>query len=176
VAVLFGDGAGAVVVGRAPDEEHGVLSVCLHADGAGAQELWIEAPASRKTPRLTAQMLDEGRHYPKMNGRQVFRWAVEKMPEVAREALQQAGLTLDDVDLLVPHQANRRISEMVAARLELPADKVVHNIERFGNTTAATIPMALDRAVQDGRIQQGTTVLMTTFGSGFTWAGAVVRF
>ncbi len=175
VAVLFADGAGAAVVGRASDDEHGVLSICLHADGAGAEQLWIEAPASRCSPRLTQQMLEEGRHYPKMNGRQVFRWAVEKMPEVAREALQQAGLTLDDVDLLVPHQANRRISEMVAARLQLPADKVVHNIERFGNTTAATLPMALDRAYRDGRIQPETTVLMTTFGSGFTWGGAVLR-
>jgi 3-oxoacyl-[acyl-carrier-protein] synthase-3 len=176
VAVLFGDGAGAAVVGRAPDDERGILAVCLHADGTGAEELWIEAPASRRTPRLTQQMLDEGRHYPKMNGRQVFRWAVEKMPAVAREALSQAGLSLGDVDLLVPHQANRRISEMVAARLELPGDKVIHNIERYGNTTAATIPMALDRAFHDGRIQAGTNVLMTTVGSGFTWGGAVIRF
>ena len=176
VAVLFGDGAGAVVVGRALDDQRGVLSVCLHADGAGAQQLWIEAPASRHTPRLTPDMLDEGRHYPKMNGRQVFRWAVEKMPEAAFEALELAGLEVKDVDLLVPHQANRRISEMVAARIHLAAEQVVHNIEDYGNTTAATIPMALDRAFQDGRIQSGTTVLMTTFGSGFTWGGAVVRF
>ena len=176
VAVLFGDGAGAVVVGQAPDDERGVLSICLHADGAGAEQLWIEAPASRHAPRLSPQMLAQGRHFPQMNGRQVFRWAVEKMPEVAFETLQKAGLTLSDVDLLVPHQANRRISEMVAARLQLPAEKVVHNIEKYGNTTAATIPMALDRAFKDGRIEPGTTVLMTTFGSGFTWGGAVVRF
>ena len=121
-------------------------------------------------------MIDEGRHYPKMNGKQVFRWACDKMPEVAHEAMKEAGLTLEDVDLLVPHQANQRINEMVASRIGLPPAKVVHNIEEYGNTTAATIPMALDRAFQEGRVQRDTTVLFTTFGSGFTWAGGVLRF
>jgi 3-oxoacyl-[acyl-carrier-protein] synthase-3 len=176
VSVLFGDGAGAAVVGRATDDEHGVLSVCLHADGGGAEQLWLEAPASRLQPRITHEMLDQGRQFPRMNGKQVFRWACEKMPEAALEALARAGLTLADVDLLVPHQANQRINEVVAARIGVAPERVVHNIEQFGNTTAATIPMALDRAFREGRVGRDTTVLMTTFGSGFTWAGAVVRF
>jgi 3-oxoacyl-[acyl-carrier-protein] synthase-3 len=176
VTVLFGDGAGAAVIGRAPDDARGVLSVCLHSDGSQAQELWIEAPASCHSPRLSHQMIDEGRHYPRMNGSRVFRWAVDKMPAVALEALEQAGLTLDQVDLLVCHQANQRISELVASRIGIAPEKVVHNIAEYGNTTAATIPMALDRARREGRLGPGTVALLTTFGSGFVWGGAVVRF
>lgn len=175
VAVLFGDGAGAVVVGPAKDDDHGLLSMCLHADGSGARDLWIEAPASAYQPRITQQMLDEGRQYPKMNGKQVFKWAVEKMPEVAIEAVEKAGLKMSDVDLFIPHQANMRINQMVAWRLELPEEKVVHNIEKYGNTTAATIPMALDQAYKDGRVHPGANILFAAFGSGYTWAGAVLR-
>lgn len=175
VAVLFGDGAGAVVVGRARDEAHGLRSMCLHADGVGAKDLWLEAPASAYDPRITHAMLDEGRHYPKMVGKQVFRWAIEKMPEVSIEAVTKAGLTMKDVDLFIPHQANMRINQMVAARLELPDEKVVHNIEKFGNTTAATIPMALDRAFKEGRVRPGANLLFAAFGAGFTWAGAVLK-
>lgn len=176
VAVLFGDGAGAAVVGKSKDDDHGLLSICLHADGVGAEHLWVEAPASKHIPRLTQEMLDDARHYPKMKGKQVFRWATEKMPEVANEALEKAGLTIKDVDLLVPHQANMRINQLVGWRLEMDEEKVVHNIEKFGNTTAATIPMALDKAFQEGRIQDGTLVLYAAFGAGYTWAGGVMRF
>jgi len=176
VAVLFGDGAGAAVIGQARDDSSGLLSIALHADGSAAEDLWLEAPASKYMPRITQAMLDEGRHYPKMKGKQVFRWATEKMPEVAHEVLASAGLTMRDVDLFVPHQANMRINQLVGWRLELDEEKVVHNIEKYGNTTAATIPMALDVAIQDGRIKEGTTVLFAAFGAGFTWAGAVLRF
>ena len=176
VAVLFGDGAGAAVVGRAKDDEHGLLSCCLHSDGSAAKDLWLEAPASAYMPRLTHEMLDEARHYPKMNGKQVFRWATDKMPEVALEAVEKAGLKLEQIDLFVPHQANMRINQLVAWRLEIPEEKVVHNIEKYGNTTAATIPMALDVALADGRLKDDTTVLFAAFGAGFTWAGAVLRF
>ncbi len=176
VAVLFGDGAGAVVVGAAKDDAHGLLSMNLGADGTGAKELWVEAPASARVPRLTPQMLAEGRHYPKMVGKQVFRWAVEKMPAAARQAVADAGLTMEQIDLFVPHQANMRINQMVAANLGLGDEKVVHNIEKYGNTTAATIPMALDAALEQGRIKDGTTVLFAAFGAGYTWAGAVLRF
>jgi 3-oxoacyl-[acyl-carrier-protein] synthase-3 len=175
VAVLFGDGAGAAVVGPAKDDSKGLLSVCLHADGAGVKELWCEAPASCYDPRITHAMIDEGRHYPKMVGKQVFRWAIDKMPEVAVEAVRKAGMTMRDIDLFVPHQANMRINQMVAARLELPDEKVVHNIEKYGNTTAATIPMALDAAYKDGRVKPGTNLLFAAFGAGYTWAGAVMR-
>jgi 3-oxoacyl-[acyl-carrier-protein] synthase-3 len=176
VTVLFGDGAGAAVVGRSERDDHGLLSIALHADGTGAKDLWIDAPGSRYMPRMTHEMLDEGRHYPKMNGKQVFRWATDKMPEVAHEVLKEAGLTIKDVDLFVPHQANMRINQLVAWRLELDEEKVVHNIEKYGNTTAATIPMALDKAFKEDLIKEGANVLFAAFGAGFTWAGAVMRF
>lgn len=175
VAVLFGDGAGAAVVGPAKDDDHGILSMCLHADGSGAKELWCEGPASAYMPRITAEMMDAGRHYPKMIGKQVFRWAIEKMPEVSIEAVQKAGLTLRDIDLVVPHQANMRINQLVGARLEVPEEKMVHNIEKFGNTTAATIPMALDAAYKAGRVKPEQNILFAAFGAGYTWAGAVMR-
>jgi 3-oxoacyl-[acyl-carrier-protein] synthase-3 len=181
VTVLFGDGAGAVLLG--PGDEHGaegptrgVLTVVLHSDGAGAKELWVEAPASAHSPRLTPEMMVEGRHYPRMNGKQVFRWATAKMPEVAREALDRAGLSISDVDLFIPHQANMRINQHVANELGIPESKVVHNIDRYGNTTAATIPIGISEAQQEGRIKAGTTVLFAAFGAGFTWGAAVVRF
>lgn len=178
VAVLFGDGAGAVVVQPTAegDQGKGVLTVELAADGSGARDLWLEAPASMYVPRLTPEMMQEGRHYPKMNGKQVFRWAVEKMPQIALEALGRVGKTASDVDLFVPHQANMRINQMVAAKLGIPEDKVVHNIERYGNTTAATIPIGLSESWKEGRIREGTTVLSAAFGAGFTWASAVIQF
>ena len=176
IAVLFGDGAGAAVIGKSKDDDHGLLSVCLHADGVGAEDLWIEAPGSKYMPRMTQEMLDEGRWFPKMKGKQVFRWATDKMPAVALEALEKAGLGIKDVDLFVPHQANMRINQLVGWRLELDEEKVVHNIEKYGNTTAATIPMALDVAFKDGRIKEDTLVLYAAFGAGFTWAGGVMRF
>jgi 3-oxoacyl-[acyl-carrier-protein] synthase-3 len=179
VTVLFGDGAGAVLLGPGDergDRPRGVLTVVLHSDGSGAKDLWVEAPASAHSPRLTSEMMTEGRHYPRMNGKQVFRWATAKMPEVAREALDRAGLSISDIDLFVPHQANMRINQHVAHELGIPEDKVVHNIERYGNTTAATIPIGISEAQQEGRIQAGTTVLFAAFGAGFTWGAAVVRF
>jgi 3-oxoacyl-[acyl-carrier-protein] synthase III len=176
VAVLFGDGAGAALVGPSTSESRGVLSLRLHADGSGAKDLWTYAPASMRQPRLTHEMMDQGLHFPQMNGKQVFRWATEKMPQVAREALDAAGLAVVDVDLFVPHQANMRINQMVAARLGIPEEKVVHGIERYGNTTAATIPIGLSEAWAEGRLGEGKTVLLAAFGSGYTWAAGVVRF
>ena len=176
VTVLFGDGAGAVVVQPSDDDSKGIKSIELASDGVGARDLWTEAPASMLEPRLSQQMLEEGRHYPKMNGKQVFRWAVEKMPEVALAALSKVGKTPQDVDLFVPHQANMRINQMVAQKLGIPEDRVVHNIQRYGNTTAATIPIGLSESWKDGKIREGSTVLMAAFGAGFTWASAVVEF
>jgi 3-oxoacyl-[acyl-carrier-protein] synthase-3 len=176
VTVLFGDGAGAVVVGESPSEDRGILSMKLHADGSGAYDLWIPAPGSRHIPRVTHEMLDKGLQYPKMNGKQVFRWATEKMPEVAEESLRAAGMTIEDIDLFVPHQANMRINQYVAMKLNLPQEKIVHNIDRYGNTTAATIPIGLSESWADGRLKEGTRVLMAAFGSGYTWAGAVMKW
>ena len=176
VAVLFGDGAGAVLVGEATRPNQGVHALELHADGAGAYDLWLEAPASKMNPRLTHEMLDQGKHFPQMNGKQVFRWATEKMPEVAHSVVAKAGLTMADVDLFVPHQANMRINQVVAAKLGIADDRVVHNIERYGNTTAATIPIGISESWREGKIRDGSRVLMVAFGAGFTWAGGVAVF
>lgn len=176
VAVLFGDGAGAVVMGPSPSEDRGVLNVIIRSDGVGAHDLMVEAPASKFIPRLTKEMLDEGRHYPKMNGKQVFRWATEKMPEVAQQSLAAANMTIDDVDLFIPHQANMRINQYVAMKLNLPQEKIVHNIDRYGNTTAATIPIGISETWGEGRLPSGTRVLFAAFGAGYTWGASVVRF
>ena len=175
VAVIFGDGAGAVVVQPSPDDR-GIQTVELAADGVGARELMVEAPASMYDPRIDEKMLAEGKHYPKMNGKTVFRWAVDKMPEVAESVLKKVGKTAADVDLFVPHQANMRINQLVAMKLNIEQDRVVHNIERYGNTTAATIPIGISESWKEGKIRQGSTVLMAAFGAGFTWGAAVVEF
>ncbi len=174
VAVLFGDGAGAAVIGAATEPGRGLKSLQLHADGAGARDLWLEAPASAYVPRLTPEMLVEGKHYPSMNGKQVFRWATEKMPEVSRAVLEEAHLTAADVDLFVPHQANLRINQFVCHKLGIPEAKAVSNIEKYGNTTAATIPLGLSEAWREGRCGPGSNVLFAAFGSGFTWGAAVL--
>ena len=175
VAVLFGDGAGAAVIGAATEPDQGIKSLILHADGSGAKDLWTEIPASAYSPaRITKEHLDEGRQFPAMNGKQVFRWATEKMPEVAKNAMEKAGVTAAQIDLFVPHQANLRINQMVGAKLGIPEAKTVANIEKYGNTTAATIPLGLSEAWREGRCQRGSNVLMAAFGSGYTWAGAVI--
>ncbi len=176
VSVLFGDGAGAVVVGPEEDENKGILSTHLHSEGRYAKELWVEAPASVLHPRLTKEMLEEGRHYPKMNGRNVYKHAVTRMPEVIMEALNANGYQLSDIGLLVPHQANMRINEYVGNMLGIPPEKIVHNIQKYGNTTAATIPLCLYDALKDGRLKPGLLVCIVSFGAGFTWASALVRW
>lgn len=157
-------------------DDRGIRTVELAADGVGYRDLWVEAPASMYDPRIDHQMLDEGRHFPRMNGKQVFRWAVEKMPEVALSVLGRVGKTPAEIDLFVPHQANMRINQMVAGKLGIPEDRVVHNIERYGNTTAATIPIGISESWKAGQIREGSTVLMAAFGAGFTWGAAVVEF
>ncbi len=176
VAVLFGDGAGAVVVGESEDEKRGILSTHLHSEGKYAKELWVEAPASILHPRLTQEMLDQGRHYPKMNGKNVYKHAVTRMPEVIMEALNANGYKISDIDLLVPHQANMRINEYVAGTLGIAPEKVVHNIQKYGNTTAATIPLCFYDAIEDGRLKPGTLVCVAAFGAGFTWASSLLRW
>ena len=175
VAVLFGDGAGAAVL-EATDGGARILDSELHADGRYAEILMVEAPASRLQPRLTAEMLEEGRHYPKMDGKAVFKHAVERLPEVIRSILARNGYTLDDVALLVPHQANMRINEMVTRQLGFPPEKVVHNIQHYGNTTAASIPIALHEAALAGRVRSGDLVLLAAFGAGLTWGATLVRW
>ena len=175
VTVLFGDGAGAVVL-EATDGDSRVIGHRLHADGRYADYLTIRAPASSRNPRITHEMLDQGLHYPHMDGRAVFRQAVEHLPEVIHELLDATGYGVDDIDVFVPHQANLRINEVVIRKLGLPRRKMVSNIDRYGNTTAASIPIALDEAVADGRIQRGDLVLLAAFGAGLTWGATLVRW
>jgi 3-oxoacyl-[acyl-carrier-protein] synthase-3 len=160
-----------------PGEENvGVLASALHSDGSYAESLMVEAPASRLNPRIHEGMLREGRHYPVMDGRNIFKLAVHRLPEVTVEVLQEAGVGLDQVDLIIPHQANLRINQAYEKALSLPEGKVFHNIQRYGNTTAASIPLALDEAWEQGRIGPGGTVLLVGLGAGLTWGAVLHRF
>jgi 3-oxoacyl-[acyl-carrier-protein] synthase-3 len=176
LAVLFGDGAGAVVVEPGGDDGPGVLAWVLHSDGAHAQDLMCEAPSSLVQGRITAEMVTAGRQYPQMNGRQVFKHATTRFPEVIHEVLGKCGHTLDEVKLIVPHQANQRIGDTVAARLGVPPQRVFQNIQRCGNTTAASIPIALAEARDLGLVGPGDLVVLAAFGSGFTWGAAALRW
>lgn len=177
MAVLFGDGAGAVIVEPNPEEDgRGILSTHLFADGRYVEDLWMEKPSPVDKPVVTEELLRAKKFFPRMEGRNVFKNASEKMPEAVRVALQHNGLTVEDIALLIPHQANDRISQMVAHSLRLPLERVARNIDRFGNTTAASIPIALDEAARQGRIHRGDIVVLTAFGSGYTWASAVIRW
>jgi 3-oxoacyl-[acyl-carrier-protein] synthase-3 len=176
MAVLFGDGAGAAVLTASDEPGRGVLSTHLHADGRFAELLWGEVSSCKMHPRITTELMAQGRHYPSMNGKEVFKHAVTRMPEVVNEALQAHGLTADDLDLLIPHQANQRITEMVRRRLKVPEHKVVSNIDRYGNTTAATIPIALAEAVREGRLSRGDLLCLVAFGSGFMWGASLIRW
>jgi len=175
VSVLFGDGAGAVILGPC-DEGRGILSTHLHADGVGAEQLWSESPASAHAPRITHEDLEAGKHYAGMNGREVFRNAVVRMPETVREGLEANGLSTDDINLFIAHQANLRINEFVQKQLGLRDDQVYNNIERFGNTTAATLPIALDEVNRAGRLKKDDLLVLTAFGSGWTWGSAIIRW
>ncbi|MGE5247603.1 MAG: 3-oxoacyl-ACP synthase III family protein [Verrucomicrobiota bacterium] len=174
-AVIFGDGAGAVVVGPA-EPGSGILSSHLHSEGKYALELCVEEPGFLKDPWLTRDTIDSGKHFPKMNGKYVFAHAVRRFPEVIREALDKSGCPVSDLALLIPHQANLRITRAVGEALGLPEEKVFSNIERYGNTTAASIPIALDECLEQGRIRAGDLVCLAAFGSGFTWASALIRW
>jgi len=178
VAVIFGDGAGAAVLGPEPDRRRGILSTHLHSEGSFAEKLMVEVPTHRQQPRLTADMLTGpgSRLWPRMEGRYVFKHAVHRFTEVIHEALAANGATPGDIDLLIPHQANLRISQLVAMGLELPEDRVFNNIERYGNTTAASVPIALHQAVLAGRVRPGALVCLAAFGAGFTWAAALMRW
>jgi 3-oxoacyl-[acyl-carrier-protein] synthase-3 len=176
VAVLFGDGAGAAIVGPAENDDHAILSTHLYADGTSAEDLWVSHPSSKAHPRLSVQDLQEGKHYPQMKGRNVFKHAVTRMPEVVLEALKANGKTLADLDCLIPHQANLRINEFVQKSLGLPDEKIHNNIDRYGNTTAATIPICLDEALQLGKVKSGDLVCLAAFGAGFTWGSVLLRW
>ena len=175
-AVLFGDGAGAAVLGPTEESGRGVLSTHIFADGRYAEKLWVDGPGLAHDPFVSAAMLEAGVHRPVMEGREVFKFASVKMPESVAIALKANGFTPADVKLLVPHQANMRIIEMVQKATGLRDDQVYVNIQRYGNTTAASIPIALDEALAERRLARGDLLMLTAFGSGFTWGSAAIRW
>lgn len=172
--VLFGDAAGAVLLEKSEDESLGILDFSLHSDGKGAEYLHLKAGGS-KFP-ATLETVANDWHYIYQDGKTVFKFAVQNMAEVADQLLKRNSYSGKDVKLLIPHQANRRIIDAAAKKLGLDKDQVLINIDRFGNTTAATIPLALSEAYQDGKVNKGDLLVMSTFGAGFTWASALIRW
>ena len=175
-AVIFGDGVGAAIVSRS--ERKSLLSTHLHADGDYAEELYIKDPGSSRPQNIRQpnEILDTSSFKVVMNGNTVFKHAVIKFLEVIHEALSHNQLKESDIDLLVPHQANLRISKFIQSKLSLPDNKVYNNITHFGNTTAASIPIALSEALSKGKIKEGDLICLAAFGSGFTWASALIRW
>lgn len=171
--VIFADGAGAVVM-SAGELPRGVLASAMHTDGSMSDFITIEAGGCKTPP--TEATVREGLHFIRMRGNETFKIAVRRLEEVSREVLAKAGLTTADVDWFIPHQANQRIIDAVGDRLGVPAEKCYVNIDRYGNTSAASIPIALDEAVREGRVKPGQVVLMAAFGAGLTWAASVVRW
>jgi 3-oxoacyl-[acyl-carrier-protein] synthase III len=176
MTVIFADGAGAVVVGPAADDAHAILSTRLYTDGEHAEDLWCEFPSSKASPRLSAEVMAEGRHYPRMNGRVVFKHAAQRITDAVEAELAKNELQAGAIDLFVPHQANLRILEKVRDSLGLPAEKVMVNLDRYGNTTAASIPLALDQARREGRVKPGDLVCLAAFGAGFAWGATLLRW
>ncbi|NOS90385.1 MAG: ketoacyl-ACP synthase III [Cyclobacteriaceae bacterium] len=175
-AVIFGDGAGAAILQRS--DKPGILSTHLHADGRFAEELYVKDPGSSRphAERQPEQFLDTTGFKVVMNGNLVFKHAVVRFMEVINEALQANGMKKEDISLLVPHQANLRISQFIQQKLELPDEKVYNNIMRYGNTTAASIPIAMSEAWAEGKMKENDVICLAAFGSGFTWASALIRW
>jgi 3-oxoacyl-[acyl-carrier-protein] synthase-3 len=194
VTVIFGDGAGAAIIQPTTEEGKGILTTHLHADGTFAEQLAYLNPGAHGGKWLgkkgfgypdedkfggmflTPHMLENKLTYPNMNGPAVFKFAVTKFPEVIHEALDATGYTTEDIDMLIPHQANLRISQFVQKKLRLPDEKVWNNIQKYGNTTAASIPIAMTEAIEAGKIKEGDLVCLAAFGSGFTWGSALIRW
>jgi 3-oxoacyl-[acyl-carrier-protein] synthase-3 len=173
--VLFGDGAGAVVVAPTSEEERGILDFLFYTDGTQAERLCTRAGGSVYRPYFTPEMTASGDVTPMVEGREVFRLAVRLMPQVVEEVLERHGLQLDDVTLVIMHQANLRINEAAQKRLGLPDEKVINNIQHYGNTTAGTIPIALHEALEEGRIVPGDLVCFVALGSGLNWGAMLYR-
>jgi 3-oxoacyl-[acyl-carrier-protein] synthase-3 len=175
VAVLFGDGAGAVIV-QATEEDRGVIASVLHSQGRFARDLFCEAPMSTRRGRIDQEMIDQGKHFPSMNGQMVFKHATRRFCEAIQEVLKKGAADIADVNLVIPHQANQRITDAVGSRMGLTPERVFSNIAKYGNTTAASIPLALAEAVREGRLQRGDLLVTVAFGSGFTWGANLVRW
>ena len=179
VSVIFGDGAGAAVLSREEDLTKGILSTHLHSEGEHALELAVKAPGMGGrwvTDIIADNNPDDESYLPHMNGQFVFKNAVVRFSEVIMEGLQKNNLQVSDIDMLIPHQANLRISQFIQHKFQLSDDKVFNNIQKYGNTTAASVPIALTEAWEGGKINDGDLVVLAAFGSGFTWASAVIRW
>ena len=171
--VIFGDGAGAAILGPV-NSGKGILATKIKSDGRYEEQLY--APGGGTKLGTTHQTIDDRMHFFKMKGNELFKVAVRSMADISAEMLAKAGLTVDDVDIVIPHQANQRITDAVASRLGVPEEKVYSNIAEHGNTSSASIPIALDECIQSGRIKEGSTVLLTAFGGGVTWGATVLKF
>jgi 3-oxoacyl-[acyl-carrier-protein] synthase-3 len=179
VSVIFGDGAGAAVLSRTEDTTKGILSTHLHSEGQHAEELVLIAPGMGKrwvTDIITDNNPDDESYYPHMNGQFVFKNAVVRFSEVINEGLEANNLQVSDIDMLIPHQANLRISQFIQQKFKLTDDQVYNNIQKYGNTTAASIPIALTEAWEKGKIKEGDLVVLAAFGSGFTWGSVIIRW
>jgi 3-oxoacyl-[acyl-carrier-protein] synthase III len=171
--VIFGDGAGAAVLG-AVEEDKGILATKIRSDGRYEEQLY--APGGGTKLGTTHETIDNREHFFKMKGNELFKVAVRSMADISREMLDRTGYTVDDVDIVIPHQANQRITDAVASRLGVPEEKVYSNIAYHGNTSSASIPIAMDECIQSGKIKEGSLVLLTSFGGGVTWGGTIIRF
>ncbi|HAA15574.1 MAG TPA: 3-oxoacyl-ACP synthase [Cytophagales bacterium] len=176
VSVIFGDGAGAALLRPSETDSKGLLSTHLHAEGSFAEELYVRDPGSSRKERLSPEIIESTSVRAHMNGNLVFKHAVVRFQEVIHEALEHNQLNKDDIDLLIPHQANLRISKFLQSQLGFSDDRVYNNIMRYGNTTAASIPIAMSEAWAEGKISEGTLLCLAAFGSGFTWASALIQF
>lgn len=179
VSVIFGDGAGAAVLTREQDTSNGILSTHLHSQGEHAEELVVKAPGMGTrwvTDILEDDNKDDESYFPYMNGQFVFKNAVVRFSEVIMEGLMQNNLKKEDIDMLIPHQANLRIAQFIQKKFQLSDDQVYNNIMRYGNTTAASIPIALTEAWEEGKIKEGDTVVLAAFGSGFTWGSVIINW
>jgi len=174
--VIFADGAGAVILQPSQDDGHGILSTHLHADGRYAEELYVKDPGSSRKVRLSHEMIDGNSINVHMNGMEVFKHAVVRFIEVINEALEANGMKKEDIDLLIPHQANLRISQYVQKKLGLNDEQIYNNIMWLGNTTAASIPIAISEAWEKGKINEGDLLCLAAFGSGFTWGSALIKW
>ena len=171
--VIFGDGAGAAVLGPVP-EGKGILATKIRSDGRYEDQLF--SPGGGTKLGTTHETINNGDHFFKMKGNELFKVAVRSMADISAEMVEKAGYTVDDIDIVIPHHANQRITDAVASRLGVPNEKVYSNIAEMGNTSSASIPIAIDECIQSGRIKEGSLVLLTAFGGGVTWGGTVIRF
>lgn len=175
-AVIFADGAGAVCIeGKETNEDVGIIDSVMHADGGHSDVLMFGLPAQKAGVPISHEIIDNQDHFPYMDGRTVFKLAVSRLPKLTKELLEKTGLSVDDIDLFIPHQANLRINEAFRDRMNIPEEKMYNNIHHYGNTTAATIPIALDELYEQKRIKSGDTIMLLGLGAGITWGAVIYR-